>query len=89
LKDLRPEAKHEAEFVGGDIALFRQAGFDALVELLKNEQSLVRLRAIHGLYGTRHPDVRSVFEKLLNDPDPVIREQAAVALEILPPRRNN
>lgn len=89
LKDPQPEARHLADYVGGQIALFGQSGLDALVELLKNEQLFVRVRAAQGLSYSHHPHIRGVFENLLDDPAPKIRQIAAQQLAILPRRHND
>jgi hypothetical protein len=87
MKDTRPEAKLFAGDVGRQIALFGQVGCDALVELLKNDQPIVRQRAVVGLYYSNSPDTREVFEDLLNDPDQIVRERASESLSLLPPKR--
>jgi HEAT repeat protein len=86
LRDCRYEAKNHADYVGQVIALFAQPGFDALVDLLRSEQPLVRRRASVGLLYSKYPNAREVFHNLLNDLDPEIREIASVGLNSLPPK---
>ncbi|MBN2579615.1 MAG: SMI1/KNR4 family protein [Pirellulales bacterium] len=89
LKDTRPKSVHQSEYIGQFIAQFHQSGFNALVELLKSDDSLIRRRAAVGLVYSYHPEVREQFLKLLNDPDPEIREISTTSLEIIPPKRKS
>jgi hypothetical protein len=83
LKDTRPEAKFRADYSGTHLAAFGQAGFHALVKLVTSDEPLVRQRAARGLlYCNRNDGAQNVFRKLLDDPDPGVRQTAETALKI-------
>jgi hypothetical protein len=80
LKDPRPDAQHRAEYVGVDLARFREAGFDALVALLTSHEAFVRRRAARGLSACKHAAARDVFRALQDDLDADVRQIAEAAL---------
>jgi hypothetical protein len=87
MNDERPEFRFVTEYVSQFLAQFGSSGYAALVAELKSASPLVRQRAARGLFYSNKAEARDLFENLLSDHDPQVRETAALALKVLPPKR--
>jgi HEAT repeat protein len=56
---------------------------EALIEALKDEEELVRLRAVNSLAKLKDPSSRTAIEEMINDKDPQVSKAAQAALSIL------
>jgi hypothetical protein len=84
MKDESEENRWHRESAGRSIAEFGIVGFQALIEELKSDNPNVRRLAADGLSCTRQPETRDVFQSLVEDADPSVREIACLSLGILP-----
>lgn len=68
--------------LGALVALGNQDVFDEIVEFTKDDDSLVRLRAIHFLKESKRPEAREILEyKSMRDPSPRVQKAAKDALK--------
>jgi HEAT repeat protein len=88
LRDLEPRETYLSECVGQQLAAFGPAGFDALVELLADKAPAIRRRAAAGLMYTNKAAAADALRPLLHDPDPKVRETAALVIDALPVQPN-
>jgi HEAT repeat protein len=88
LRDLDPREIYLSECVGQHLAAFGPAGFDALVELLADNDPTIRRRAAAGLMYTNKAAAAEALRPLLRDPDPKVRETAALVIDVLPVQPN-
>lgn len=87
LCDTRVEVAYNADLIGQVIASFGDAGYEALLKGVGHADSVVRRRASRSLMYTDQPEARSVAERLCSDPDPEVRENVRIALQVMPPPR--
>jgi HEAT repeat protein len=76
IKDLRPDAFHESEYVAQHVPYFGQVGVDALIALLQDGEATVRRRAVAGLMYANDARVADALRPLLRDPDSSVWECA-------------
>lgn len=68
--------------LGALVSLGNQDVFDEIVEFTKDDDSLVRLRAIHFLKESKRPEAREILEyKSMRDPSPRVQKAAKDALK--------
>lgn len=84
LLDVRPESSHLSEYVGSVVIDFGIPGLEALVDLLKHKDPVVRRRAANGLMYSNDARAGNAIKPLLDDPDAAVREAVKIALEVLP-----
>ncbi len=84
MRDTSNQAAYQAGQFGPWIAQFGQVGFDALVDLVRDGDPTIRLRAVNAICSTGRPEARDLIAPLLADPDPTVRERATLFFDFLP-----
>jgi hypothetical protein len=83
VKDTSSERLHYSQIAGKLLAQFGSAGFDALANLLADDNPIIRARAAHSLLYTGDPRTIDLYRKLLSHTDPAIRDAADTGLRVL------
>jgi hypothetical protein len=83
IKDTSSRRQHYCEIAGKLLANFGAAGFNALAQLLKSDNSTVRKRAAASLLSSKDPRTIDLLRTLLTDADMDIRQYAEIGLAVM------